>query len=71
MDSVYVLSHCYELENTLEEKLIGVYSSDASAKAAIERLKNAPGFSEHPAECFYIDTYRIDEDNWANGFYTV
>jgi homoserine kinase type II len=71
MDSVYVLQHCYELDNTLEVKFIGVYSSDVSAKAAIERLKEVPGFSEHPAECFYIDKYHVDEDNWSEGFYTV
>ena len=30
------------------ELLIGVYSSDAEARAAIERMKDKPGFAEFP-----------------------
>ncbi len=71
MEFVYVLQHCYQLNEEDEVKFIGVYSSHDSAKAAVERLKNAPGFKDHPVECFYIDEYRIDEDNWVEGFFTA
>jgi hypothetical protein len=48
-------------------KFIGVYSSEASALAAIERLKKQPGFVDYPAG-FGIDRYEIDQDQWSEGF---
>ena len=70
MEFVYVVQHCYQLDDTEEVKFIGVYSSNDSAKAAIDRLMNAPGFKDHPIECFNIDKYPIDQDNWVEGFKT-
>ena len=49
------------------EVLIGVYSSDAEARAAIERVKNQPGFAEFP-EGFQICPYQLDRDHWTEGF---
>ncbi|HXS49178.1 MAG TPA: hypothetical protein VN713_03520 [Sphingomicrobium sp.] len=50
-----------------DAKLVGVYSSDASAQAAIERKINMPGFCDHPAG-FEISKYEIDRDAWSEGF---
>ena len=36
---------------------------------AIDRLRNKPGFSNHP-DGFCIDPYELDEDNWESGFST-
>lgn len=49
------------------ELLIGVYSSEAAARAAIERLKDKPGFAQHPAG-FQIHPYQLDRDSWTDGF---
>jgi len=51
-------------------KLIGIYSSEAAALQAVERLKSKPGFCEIP-EGFSIDLYTLDEDNWTDGYLTV
>ena len=48
-------------------KLIGAYSSEAAAWAAIERLRMQPGFRDHP-DAFTIDGYEIDKDHWKEGF---
>ncbi len=68
MDSFYVLQH--ENPDGGDAKLIGLYSSHASAEAAIKRLQAQPGFCEHP-DCFAIDTYELDKDHWAEGFVRV
>ena len=52
-------------ENT--ELLIGVYSTEMAAKAAIERLKAKPGFAEFPGG-FQIHPYQLDRDHWIDGF---
>lgn len=69
-----MLQHSYEYgENNQydETKFIGVYSSMEQAKQAIIRLQNITGFKDYPVDCFYIDEYRLDEDNWVEGFVTT
>jgi hypothetical protein len=71
MKSVFILQHSYELSDTGEEeiKFIGVYSTMKKAQEAIERLSVQPGFKDLP-DYFYIDEYKIDQDNWSEGFIT-
>jgi hypothetical protein len=52
------------------ELLIGVYRSEESAKGAIERLKDQPGFKDHP-EGFQVYSRMLDEDSWTEGFAMV
>lgn len=69
---VYVLQHSYLLdaqEDVYETKLIGIYSTQEKAEAAIGRLRKLEGFRDHP-EDFYIDEYAVDADNWTEGFFT-
>jgi len=49
------------------ELLIGVYSSQAEAQIAIERVKEKPGFAEFQ-EGFQICPYKLDHDHWEEGF---
>jgi hypothetical protein len=49
------------------ELLIGVYSGETEAMAAIERLKGRAGFAEFP-QGFEIHPYEIDHDPWIEGF---
>jgi hypothetical protein len=66
--SVFLLQHVrVDDEYGDDAKLIGVYSSEANASAAIERLKAQPGFRDAPAG-FHIDRYELDQDQWTEGF---
>jgi hypothetical protein len=51
-------------------KIVGIYSSEQAAAAAISRAQMRPGFAEEP-DCFTIDICTVDEDSWADGFVTI
>lgn len=71
MKTVFVVQHVHELENDREDvKFIGVYSSEANAKRAVERLSRQPGFVDCP-EGFSLDEYEVDKDHWAEGYFTT
>ena len=71
MTSVFVVQHVHERDDGSEDvKLVGVYSSHESAAAAVARLARRPGFAD-AADGFHIDEYRLDQDQWAEGFATV
>ncbi len=71
MPSVFVLQHGHPTRDDVEDvKLIGVYSSREKAQAAIARLVLAPGFSDAP-DGFHIDEYRVDQDQWVEGYETA
>jgi hypothetical protein len=66
--SVHLLMHVRSDDEDGESaKMIGVYSSESAARAAIERVMSQPGFADHP-DGFHIDEYEIDQDNWSGGF---
>ena len=68
---VFVLQHVHTFDDSEEEvKMIGVYSSQEQAEAAVERLSAKPGFSDAP-EGFAIDRYVVNEDCWTEGYVTV
>jgi hypothetical protein len=71
MTDVFVLQHVHEFEDGRESmQFVGVYSTATLATEAIERLSLQSGFRETPGG-FHIDTYRLDEDNWTEGYKTV
>jgi hypothetical protein len=70
MKDIYILQHSYDLDGCEETKLIGAYSSEEAATEAINRLKSRSGFCDYPDD-FHIDCYRIDQDNWEEGFNTI
>ena len=71
MTSVFLVQHVHEADDGTEDvKTVGVYSSRAAAAAAVERLSRRPGFAV-AADGFHIDEYRLDQDQWAEGFVTV
>jgi hypothetical protein len=68
MTIVFVLQHVHATADGVEDvKFIGVYSSRGRAEAAVTRLSGSPGFSDAPAG-FHIDEYRLDQDNWVEGY---
>ena len=75
LTDVFLLWHTHDLTDdcgTHEEvKLIGVFSTEEKAKEAMEQLKNKEGFRDFPIRCFEIAKMKIDQPNWADGFYTA
>ena len=71
MSTIFVLQHVHTHDDGTEDiKFIGVYSSAANAQAAAARLVRLPGFVGEPSG-FHIDPYRVDQDQWAEGFAVV
>jgi hypothetical protein len=74
MTTLYILHHrdqeTYDAND--EDKVIGVYSSEARAQQAIERLRDKPGFRDFP-ERWFIGELTLDKDStaWNEGFITV
>ena len=62
--SVFVLQHVHSTGDDVEDvKFIGVFSSREKAQAAVARLGRADGF--------HIDEYRVDQDQWVEGYATL
>jgi hypothetical protein len=51
-------------------KILGVYSSEARAEDRIRRARELPGFRDEP-DCFYVNRYTLDRDEWDEGFVSV
>jgi hypothetical protein len=70
-NQVVVLHHVHDLGDGDEDvKLVGVYSDEVAADAAISRKLGFAGFAEHP-DGFEKSVYTLDEDAWSEGFVTV
>ncbi|MGC1903430.1 MAG: hypothetical protein WA715_06385 [Candidatus Acidiferrum sp.] len=68
MNDVYVLWYIREVEGEDDDEFfIGVYLTEADARAAIGRLSGKPGFCIFP-DGFLIDRYELNRDHWADGF---
>jgi hypothetical protein len=68
MDSVVLLWHVHEMpDGQDDEKLIGVYRNEDDARAAIDRLRDKPGFRELP-EGFMCETHPLNRDGWTEGY---
>ena len=70
MESVFILQHSYELNESEETKIIGIYSSKEIAEKIVSKYKNLSGFKDHP-DCFYIAEYEIDKNHWEEGFVKI
>lgn len=65
---LFLLAHEYERPSGCEEvKVIGIYSSEQLAAAAIEQLMTQPGFRDWP-DCFTVAPYEVDRTWWVEGF---
>ncbi len=68
MTTVYLLWYVREWDEGEDtELLIGVYQSEADAKAAIGRLRNKPGFIAYP-EGFTVHPQEVGKDGWEEGY---
>ena len=70
MDTVYDLWFIREYEHREDTELqIGIYASEADALAAIDTLKDKPGFCNYP-EGFDIIPTKLGITGWQGGFVT-
>ena len=53
-----------------EWRIIGIYAAEADAETQKESTKNLPGFRDESG-CFEISSLTLDEDLWAEGFFTA
>ena len=67
MEYVFILWHSHALRGDRDDKLIGVYKTREDANAAIERLRNKPGFRDTP-DGFEIHDYVLGRDGWSEGY---
>jgi homoserine kinase type II len=68
---VYDLWYEREYEHREDTELhIGIYSSQAEALAAIERLRDKTGFCDYP-EGFNIYPITLNRDGWTSGFVSI
>jgi hypothetical protein len=71
MIDVYLLWHQRPLsDDETDDKLLGVYSSEESARRRIRSASSVPGFADYP-DAFTIDRYQVDKDEWTEGFVSV
>ena len=72
MSTVFLLQHVHEFDDGHEDvKLIGVFSSEALARAAQQRVSDQPGFRDLP-DGFDISEHRVDGNiGWPEGYVTV
>lgn len=71
MKHVYLLWHTRKDDPYMEDsKLLGVYSSKATAQARIDaHYINQPGFRDHK-DGFLIEEHEIDHMEWTEGYIT-
>jgi hypothetical protein len=72
MTLIYQLAHYRPIPETEYEEyeiVIGVYSTYENAEAAIQRLKDKPGYCRFP-NGFRIGTWMLDDDSGDEGFAT-
>jgi hypothetical protein len=71
MDPVFLLWYVRAPDSAGEDELlIGVYGTEEEAKAAIDRLKDKPGFAGS-LDGFQIHPYELNRDHWTEGFITT
>jgi hypothetical protein len=68
--NVYMVQHTHVHEDGREDvKILGVYSSEPLAQAAVRRAHALPGFRDLP-NGFEVVKIRVDRDEWSEGFKT-
>ncbi len=70
MDTVFDLWFTREYDHREDTELhIGIYASEREALAAVEALKEKPGFSDYP-DGFDVIPTKLGLTGWQDGFVT-
>ena len=76
MRFLFRLDHSHSLDNHIERKKIGIFSSEEKAKNAIQSIIIKPGFCDYPTgfkirKRWYLTSPRLlDITYWVDGFDT-
>ena len=65
-DTVYMLQYHVALSDRIEKILIGLYGTEAEARAAQLRMQDKRGFIDCP-EGFRIEPYVLNKEHWVEG----
>jgi hypothetical protein len=68
VDALFVVLHNPPEAEKL--KVIGIYSTELLAEAAVRRMRALAGFLDNP-DGFLIHRYEVDEDHWPRGFVRI
>ena len=68
--TVFLVWHSHDLDEEMDYKLLGVFSTRDRADQRVARARVAEGFRDHP-DNFVVDMYELDKDTWVEGFVTV
>ncbi|PIF44477.1 hypothetical protein CLU96_1452 [Chryseobacterium sp. 52] len=68
LTTIFNVSHIYTIDRYLDdERIIGVFSSLEKVEHNVAKLKQQPGFKEHP-EDFMICEIELNRLLWTSGF---
>ena len=74
-ENVWILWHVPPGGDADKAMLIGAYSSEDLALAAVARLSDRPGFRDNPQVTddedgpgFFVQPYQLDLDHWIDGY---
>jgi hypothetical protein len=67
---LWFVQECTDRDGEDTELLIGAYQTEQDAAAAIERLRNKPGFRDFP-QGFKAEPYELNKDHWTEGFVRI
>lgn len=70
MAKVFLVQHSRDLDEGEDVKIIGVFSAEGLARAAVAELRAQKGFCDYP-EGFSVDPYVLDRAYWEDGFVAV
>jgi len=71
MTDVFIVSFDRQLPSGEDdERLLGVYSTEQKAQAALARFKAQPEFRDH-SECLAAEPFTLDETSFKEGFISV
>ncbi len=70
MDQVWLLMHSYEQFGIGDDKVLGVYETEALAEEAKAYFLKQKGFSDYPSHCFSIEACKLNQPaGWQDGFF--
>ena len=67
MKIVFMLWHVHPPDIQEHENLVAIYSTQADAEAAADRLKNTPAFA-NCKDGFQIHPLELNKDHWTEGY---
>lgn len=65
---VHILFHTVVRADAEEGRILGVFRTSTGASSALDALRSRPGFVDANDDAFDINEYRLEHDEWPEGF---